>query len=62
MADKNPLHQHPVLVTFMEKFLQKYSKPYFAKVLIMGNKTTKYFPKYGGKSHDKRDMCTHHNL
>ena len=31
----------------MAKFLQKYSTPYFAKILVAGNKTTKDFPKYG---------------
>ena len=46
----------------MAKFLQKYSTPYFAKVLVEGNKTTKYLPKYGGKLHGKRDMCMHHIL
>ena len=46
----------------MAKFLQKYSTPYLAKVLVAGNKTTKYFPKYGKKLHGKRDMCMHHIL
>ena len=46
----------------MENFLQKYYTPYFAKVLVAGNKTTKDFPKYGGKLHGKRDMCIHHIL
>ena len=45
---QNLEHGHPVLVKFMEKFLQKYATPYFEKVLIVGNKTTKYLPKYGG--------------
>ena len=45
---QNPEHCHPVLVKFMSKFLQKYSTPYLAKVLVVGNKTTKYLPKYGG--------------
>ena len=31
---KNPEHRHPVLVKFMANFLQKYSTPYFAKVLV----------------------------
>ena len=59
---KNPEHCHPVLIKFMEKFLQKYSTPYFAKVLIAGNKTVKYLPKYGGNLHGKRDMYMHHIL
>ena len=45
---QNPEHRHLVLVRFMAKFLQKYSTPYFAKVLVAGNITTKGFPKYGG--------------
>ena len=59
---QNPEHCHPVLVKFMAKFLQKYSTPYFAKVLVAGNKTTKDFPKYGGNLHGKRDMCMHQIL
>ena len=43
----------------MAKFLQKHSTPYFAKVLVAGNKTTKDFPKYGGNLHGKRDMYMH---
>ena len=46
----------------MAKFLQKYSTPYFPKVLVAVNKTTKDFQKYGGKLHGKRDMCMHHIL
>ena len=46
----------------MAKYLQKYSTPYFAKLLIAGNKTTKYLPKYGVNLHGKRDMCMHHIL
>ena len=46
----------------MAKFLQKYSTPYFAKVLVIGNKSMKDLPKYGGKLHGKRDMCMHHIL
>ena len=38
------------------KVLQKYSTPYFAKVLNAVNKTKKYLLKYGGNLHDKRDM------
>ena len=56
---QNPEQRHPVLVKFMAKFLQKYSTPYFSKVMVAGNKTTKYFPKYGGNLHGKRDMCMH---
>ena len=59
---QNPEHLHPVLVKFMEKFLQKYSTPYFAKVLVAGNKTTKDFPKYGGNLHGKKYMRMHHIL
>ena len=32
----------------------------FAKVLVPGNKTTKYFPKYEGKLYSKRGMYMHH--
>ena len=46
----------------MAKFLQKYSTPYFAKLLVAGNKTTKDLPKYGGNLHGNRDMCMHHIL
>ena len=35
-------HRHPGIIKFMAKFLQKYTTPYFAKVLIAGNKTVKY--------------------
>ena len=59
---QNPEHRHPVLVKFMAKFLQKYSTPYFSKVLVAGNKTTKYLPKYGGNLYGKRDMCMHRIL
>ena len=44
----------------MAKFLQKYSTPYFAKLLVAVNKTTKDLPKYGGNLHGKRDMCMKH--
>ena len=46
----------------MENFLQKYSAPYFEKILVAGNKTTKYLSKYGVNLHGKRDMCMHHIL
>ena len=59
---QNPKHRHPVLVKFMAKFLQKYSTPYFAKVLVAGNKKTNDLPKYGEDLHGKRDMCMHHIL
>ena len=59
---QNPEDRHPVLVKFMAKFLQKYSTPYFAKVLVPGNKTTKYLPKYGGNLHGKTDMCMYQIL
>ena len=59
---KNLEHHHPVLIKLMEKLVQKYSTPYFAKVLVAGNKATKYLPKYGGNLHGKRGMCMHHIL
>ena len=59
---QNPEHRHPVLVKFMAKFLQKYSPPYFVKVLVAGNRTTKDFPKYRGNLHGKKYMCMHHIL
>ena len=59
---QNPEHYHPVLVKFMAKFLQKYSIPYFAKLSVAGNKTTKDLPKYWVNLHGKRDMCMHHIL
>ena len=62
MADTKSEHRHPVFVKFMAKFLKKYSTTYFEKVLVAGNKKTKYFPKYGGNLHGKRDMCMHHIL
>ena len=43
-------------------FCKEYSTPYFAKVLVAGNKTIKYLPKYGGNLHGNRDMCMHHIL
>ena len=46
---QNPEHNHPVLVKFMAKFLQKYSTPYFERVLVAWNKTTKELPQYMGK-------------
>ena len=48
---QNTEHLHLVLVKFMAKFLQKHSTLYFTKVLVAGNKTTKYLPKYGGNLH-----------
>ena len=59
---QNPEHLHPVLIIFMARFLQRYATPYFAKVLIAGNKTVIYLPKYGGNLHGKRDMFIHHIL
>ena len=59
---QNQEHRHPVLIKFMAKFLKKYSTPYFVKVLVARNKTTKYLPKYGGNLHGKRDICMHHIL
>ena len=57
---QNPEHRHPVLVKFMAKFFQKQPTPYFAKVLVAVNKTTKDFPKYGGNLNGKREMCINH--
>ena len=62
MADTKYRTPPPVLVKFMAKLLQKYSTPYFAKVLVAGNKIMKYLQKYGGNLHGKRDMCMHHIL
>ena len=58
----NPEHRHPVFIEFMVRFLQKYATHYFAKVLILGNKTVRDLPKYGGNFQGKRDMCMHHTL
>ena len=58
----NPEHRHPVLIKFMAMFLQKYATPYFEKLLIAGNKTVRYLPKYGGNLQRKKDMCMHHIL
>ena len=38
---------------------EKYATPYFAKLLISGNKTVIDLPKYGGKLYGKRNMCMH---
>ena len=46
----------------MARFLQKYATPYFAKLLIAGNKTVRGFPRYGGNLQGKRDMCMQHIL
>ena len=62
MAEKNTEYLHPVIVRFMAKFRQKYSTPYFAKVLVAGKKTTKDLPKYEGNLHGKRDTCMHQIL
>ena len=59
---QNPEHRHPVLVKFMAKFLQKYSTPYFEKLLVVGNKTTKDLSKLWGNLHGNMDMCMHHIL
>ena len=58
----NPENCHPVFIKFMARFLQKYARPYFAKVLIVRRKTVRGFPKYGGNFQGKRDMCMHHIL
>ena len=41
---------------------EKYATPYFAKVLIVGNKIVQYLPKIGGGVQVKRYMCMHHIL
>ena len=41
-------HSHPFFIKFMARFLQKYLTPYFAKVLIAGNKTVPDLPEFGG--------------
>ena len=46
----------------MERFLQKYSTPYFTKVLIVGNKKVRDYPKFGGNMQGKRDICMQHIL
>ena len=51
---KNTEHLHPVLIKFMAKFLQKYSTPYFAKILVAGKETMKDLPKYGVNLHGNR--------
>ena len=43
-----PENRHPFFIKFMARFLQKYTKPYFAKVLIAVNKTLQDFSKFGG--------------
>ena len=40
----------------------KYTTPYFAKLLIAGNKTVRYLPKYGGNLQGKIDMFMKHIL
>ena len=59
---QNVEHRHSVLIKFTARFLQKYATPYFAKLLITGNKTVRDLPKYGGNLHSKRDMCMYHIL
>ena len=59
---QNSEHCHPVLIKFMTRLLQKYTKPYFEKVLIPGNRTVRYLLKYEGKLQGKRDMRMHHIL
>ena len=59
---QNLEHRHPVLIKFMARFLQKYATPYFAKLLITGNKTVGDLPKYWGKLQGKRDMRMKHIL
>ena len=58
----NPEHRHPVFIKFMARFLKKYATPYFAKLLIAGNRTVRDLTKYGGNLQGKRDMCMHYIL
>ena len=58
----NPEHRHPVIIKFMARLLQKYATPNFAKVLIVGNKTVRDLPKYGGNLQGKGDMFMYHTL
>ena len=58
----NSEHRHPVFIKSIARFLQKYATPYFAKVLILVNKTVRDLPKYGGNLQEKRDVCMHHIL
>ena len=46
----------------MARLLQKYATPYFAKLLIAGNKTVRDLPKFWGNFQGKRDMCMYHIL
>ena len=58
----NPEHRHTVFIQFMARFLQKYATPYFSKLLIVGNKAVRDFPKYGANLKGKRYMCIYHIL
>ena len=58
----NPEHCHSVFIKFMARFLQTYSTPYFAKVLIAGHKTVRYLPKYWGNLQGKIYMCMYYIL
>ena len=62
MADTKPRTPPSSACQIYGKVPAKISRPYFAKVLMTGNKTTKYLPKYKGNLHGKRDMCMHHIL
>ena len=53
---QNLEHRYPVLVNCLAEFLQKYSTPYFAKVLVARNKGTKYLPTYG-ETYMARGKC-----
>ena len=48
MAGAKPITLPSSVAKFMAKFLQKYSTPYFEKLLVAGNKTTKHLPNMGG--------------
>ena len=62
MAGTKPITSPSSALQIYGRFPEKYFTPYFAKVLIAGNKTTKDLPKYGVNLHGKRDMCMHHIL
>ena len=57
-----PEHCHPVFIKFMAMLLQKCATPYCAKILIVGNKTVRDSPKFGGNLQGNRDMCMHNSL
>ena len=62
MADTKPITPPSSACHIYGKIPEKYFTSYFAKLLVAGNKKTKYFPKYERNLHGKRDMCIHHIL